>query len=75
MNAVFFWQIHMITSSGIHKEVIIGNPLEEKEAKLIALVPKGTYFIPESLSEEKANFHSYISVPGRFAIFIVLIKL
>nr|QCY50173.1 waterborne settlement pheromone-like protein 4 [Amphibalanus improvisus] len=57
-------KIHMITPTGIHKEVIVGDPLDEKDAKLIALVPKGVYFIPESLSEERANFHSYISVPA-----------
>ncbi|KAF0312690.1 hypothetical protein FJT64_016586 [Amphibalanus amphitrite] len=57
-------KVHMITSAGLHKEVIIGNPLHEKKAKVVAVVPKKAYFNVESLSEEKANFHSYISVPA-----------
>ena len=54
----------MITTGGIHKETVVGNPLDDKSAKVIAVIPKATYFLLESLSEERANFHSFIPVPG-----------
>ena len=54
----------MITTGGIHKETVVGSPLDDKNAKLTAVIPKATYFLLESLSEEKPNFHSFICVPG-----------
>ena len=58
----------MVTVDGIHKEVIVGNPLKEDDAKLMIVVPKRTYFLLESLSEDDANFHSYVSVPGKLIV-------
>ena len=52
----------MITTGGIHKETVVGNPLDDKNAKVTAIIPKATYFLWESLSEEKPNFHSFILV-------------
>ena len=55
----------MVTADGIHKEVIMGNPIKEDDAKLMTVIPKKTYFLLESLSEDDANFHSFVCVPGK----------
>ena len=55
----------MVTPGGIHKEMVVGNPADEKNAKFVVVIPKSTYVLMESLSEEKANFHTYVSVPGK----------
>ena len=57
----------MMTTGGIHKEVILGNPAYHKDhnAKFVVMIPHGTYAIFESLSEEEATFHSYVAIPGK----------
>ena len=57
----------MVTEGGIHKEEFLGNPADfkGKKAKFAVLIPKQTYAIFESLSEEKNTYVSYISVPGK----------
>nr|QCY50170.1 waterborne settlement pheromone-like protein 1 [Amphibalanus improvisus] len=59
-------KIHMMTTGGIHKEVILGNPAYHKDhnAKFVVMIPHGTYAIFESLSEEEATFHSYVAIPA-----------
>ena len=55
----------MVTDSGIHKDVLLGNPLHHEDAKFVVLVPKNTYCMFESLSERDAAFVSYMAVPGK----------
>nr|QCY50169.1 waterborne settlement pheromone protein [Amphibalanus improvisus] len=59
-------KIHMMTESGIHKEVILGNPAYHKDhnAKFVVMIPHGTYAIFESLSEDESTFHSYVAIPA-----------
>nr|BAM34601.1 waterborne settlement pheromone [Amphibalanus amphitrite] len=59
-------KVHMLTSGGIHKEVILGNPIYHKDhsAKFNVMVPKNTYCIFESLSEEESTFSSFVAVPA-----------
>ena len=54
----------MLTDAGLHKEVLLGNPLHNEKAKFVVLVPKNTYCIFESLSEDDASFVSYLAIPG-----------
>ena len=54
----------MITDTGIHKDLLLGNPLHHKDAKFAVLVPKNTYCIFESLSEDKSTFVTYVAIPG-----------
>ena len=56
----------MLTEGGIHKEVILGNPAYYKGAKFVVLVPKNTYSIFESLSEEDNTFVTYGAIPGKW---------
>jgi len=59
-------KIHMLTDGGVHKEAILGNPLNHKKehAKFVVVIPKTTYCTFESLSEDDATFHSFMSVPA-----------
>ena len=54
----------MLTDGGIHKEAILGNPLHKHNAKFVVMIPKGTYCIFESLSEDDSAFVSYVAIPG-----------
>ncbi|KAF0312689.1 hypothetical protein FJT64_016585 [Amphibalanus amphitrite] len=56
--------IHMLTDGGIHKEVVLGNPLHKHGAKFAVMIPKGTYCIFESLSEDDAAFVTYVAIPA-----------
>ena len=55
----------MLTDGGIHKDAILGNPLHNHDAKFTVLVPKNTYCIFESLSEDESAFVSYVAIPGK----------
>ncbi|XP_043200590.1 uncharacterized protein LOC122375748 [Amphibalanus amphitrite] len=57
-------KIHMLTDGGIHKEVVLGNPLHKHGAKFAVMIPKGTYCIFESLSEDDAAFVTYVAIPA-----------
>ena len=57
----------MISTDGIHKEAILGNPLYHKDhnAKFVVMVPHGIYFTFESLSEEKSTVLTVVTIPGK----------
>nr|QCY50172.1 waterborne settlement pheromone-like protein 3 [Amphibalanus improvisus] len=59
-------KFHMLTTDGIHTEVILGNPVDHKDhnAKFVVMIPKGMYAFHESLSEEEATFYSYMTIPA-----------
>ncbi|XP_037077211.1 uncharacterized protein LOC119098400 [Pollicipes pollicipes] len=58
------FKIHMLTDGGIHKEVVLGNPLDREGAKFVAIAPKSTLWTIESASDETFALFSLVAVPG-----------
>lgn len=55
---------HLLSDDGTHEELLLGNPIESEGAKFTVFIPKNTYSIAESTSNDHFSFISIASIPA-----------